>query len=208
MNDHHRDVAPRTLRIHQNGWARLSPDLVADRARWIRVKVDGARRRISFRTVRDEKPGTVELKFYNGRRCPLFYIFTILSGQGIVPYPGPGVYAATALDNGGFVVDLKQRVTLRHGELIPIRSNRRKNPFQAGSVRADAFRLCLRSGGATIAEIRRIAEERGVPLEPIVRSILAEKKHGCKVSRSSGDRIKIAAPRPRAGRHKSKSRKK
>jgi hypothetical protein len=195
MIENKRDVASSTLRIHQNGWARLSLDLVADGARWICMKVYGARRCISFRTVRDEEPGAIELKFYNGRRCPLFYIRPMLSRHGIVPYPSSGTYAATASGNGSSVVDLNQRVTLRHGELVPIRSKRRKNPFQARSVRAEVFRLCRRNRGATIAEIWRIVQERGIAFEPIVRSMLAEQRHGYKVTRGPGGCIKITAPR-------------
>jgi hypothetical protein len=195
MSDYTSDVAPRTVRIHQNGSARLSSDLVPDGAEWLSINVGKDRHRVFLRITMKPEADSIKLDFHRGRRrSPLFWFRPWLFELGIVTSEAVGIYSVVRRGPDAVVIDLKKPLRWQAGRLQIARGKPAKNPYRPGSARFRAFRKCCRSKGATVAEIAKIAEELGVKLDPLLRSMRSQSVHGYKVSVGPRNSIKLTPP--------------
>ncbi len=189
------DVASRTVRIHMNGWARLSPDLVPDGAEWLFINVGKDRQHVSVRTTCNYKAGAVKLDFHHGRRkSPVFWFRPWLFKLGIAAHRAVGTYSAVRSASDTVVINLKKPLRLRAGGLKPARTQVVKNLYRRRSARFRAIELCWRPQGATVTEIAKIADELNVQLQPILRSVRNKSIHGYKVTLGPRNSIKLTPP--------------
>ena len=194
MNGYYSVVLPRTVRIHMNGWARLSSDLVPDGAEWLLVDVDKDRHHIILRTVREPEARAIKLDYHDGRRkSPVFWFRPWLFELGIATCKAVGTYSAVGRGRDRVVFDLKKPLCSKVGRSKPSRRKRSRTSYRPGSARFRATKLCCRPQGATVAEIAKIADELDVQLKPLLRSMRSESIHGYRVELGPRNSIKLKA---------------